>query len=77
MLNFDLMDTVAGKQLFEMGQVKALREMVLDVLNTRFEIVSNEMLDKIRAITQVDNLKKLHSDALRCPDLDSFKGKLS
>ncbi len=55
MWNFDLMDTVAGKQLFEMGQVKALREMVLDVLNTRFEIVSNEMLDKIRAISHMQS----------------------
>jgi len=80
MLNFDLMDTVAGKQLFEMGQQKgidALREVVVEVLNTRFELVSNDMLDKIRAISQVDNLKQLHSDALRSPDLESFKGKLS
>jgi len=80
MLNFDLMDTVAGKQLFDMGQqkvIEAFREAVVEVLNTRFEIISNDRLDKIRAISQVDNLKKLHSDALRCPDLESFKGKLS
>ncbi|RKZ73411.1 MAG: hypothetical protein DRR19_31030 [Candidatus Parabeggiatoa sp. nov. 1] len=77
MLNFDLMDTVAGKQLFDMGQVKALREMVLEVLKARFELVPNEMLDKIRAISQLDNLKHILIQATLSPDIDSFKGKLS
>ncbi len=77
MLNFDLMDTVAGKQLFEMGQVKAIREMLLEVLKARFGLVPNEMLDKIRAISQLDNLKHILIQATLSPDIDSFKGKLS
>jgi len=77
MLNFDLMDTVAGKQLFDMGQVKGLQEGVLEVLKARFELIPNEMLDKIRAISQLDNLKHILIQATLSPDIDSFKGKLS
>jgi len=38
MLNFDLMDTVAGQQVHEMGLIEDAREMVLDALDVRFGI---------------------------------------
>ncbi|MCP3876119.1 MAG: DUF2887 domain-containing protein, partial [Desulfobacteraceae bacterium] len=43
MLKFDLMDTVAGRQLYDMGRrkerVNTLQETVLDALEARFELV--------------------------------------
>lgn len=80
MWKFDLMDTVAGRQLYDMGQQKGqintLQETVLDALETRFELVPHKMIDQIHAIDQVDVLKSLHKEAVRCPHLSAFKERL-
>jgi hypothetical protein len=87
MLKFDLMDTVAGRQLYEMGQQKGLqkghgeglqsaRETVLEVLNVRFGIVPKDIIKKIRAISHLDMLKHLIIQATLSSDLDNFKGRL-
>jgi len=84
MLNFDLMDTVAGKQLYDMGGqnvrkewLENNRETVLEILKTRFGVVSNEMSGKIRAINKTEQLKKLIIQATLSSDIDSFNGNLS
>ena len=88
MLKFDLMDTVAGKQLYDMGRQKErqeglqkellnVRNMLLDVLVARFGLVSNKIVNKIRAIDQLEMLNSLHGEAIRCPDLQSLKKQLS
>ncbi len=84
MLNFDLMDTVAGKQLYNMGlqkgdikAEKALRDTLFEVLKVRFGTIPRKMVTQIRAINQLKVLKNLHGNALRCPDIDNFQEKLS
>jgi hypothetical protein len=84
MLKFDLMDTVAGKQLYDMGREKErgdglqnARETVLEVLNVRFGIVPNDIIEKIRAISHLDMLKHLTIQATLSSDLDNFEGRLS
>jgi len=92
MLKFDLMDTVAGRQLYEMGQQKGLqqghgeglqkglnnsRDMLLDALDARFGLIPHKMIDKIRTIDQLEMLKSLFKQAMRCSDLQSFKKQLS
>jgi len=96
MLKFDLMDTVAGRQLYDMGQQKGhheghheglkeslqkelinVRDMLLDVLVARFGLVSNKIVNKIRAIDQLEVLKSLHGEAIRCPNIGIFKERLS
>ena len=81
MLNFDLMDTVAGRQLHDIGHQKGLiedaREMLLDVLEERFGIVPNDMIQDIRTVSIRDNLKQLHRQAIRCPNIDGFEEMLS
>ncbi|TGO02125.1 hypothetical protein PN36_30055 [Candidatus Thiomargarita nelsonii] len=72
MLNFDLMDTVAGKQIYDMG----LHRGLLDALNTRFGIVPNEMVDQIGAINRPDVLENLHKEAILCPDIGSFSEQM-
>jgi hypothetical protein len=81
MLNFDLMDTVAGQQLHEMGHQKGLiedaREMLLEVLEERFGIVPNDMTKQIQTVSLRDNLKQLHRQAIRCPNIEGFEKMLS
>jgi hypothetical protein len=88
MLNFDLMDSVAGRQLFEMGhkdglneglqkELVSVRDMVVDVLVARFGLVSSEIVEKIRIINQPEQLKSLHGEATRCPNIGIFKDRLS
>jgi hypothetical protein len=92
MLNFDLMDTVAGKQLYKMGlqkgvlkgekrgekkgEKKALRDTILEVLNARFGVIPHQMVVQIRAIKQLKVLKNLILQASQCPDIDSFQERL-
>jgi hypothetical protein len=77
MLNFDLMDTVAGQQVYEMGLIEEAREMVLEALKEKFGIVPSDMIQQIRAISLRDHLKQLLRQAIRCSDLESFKEMLS
>ncbi len=81
MLNFDLMDTVAGWQLHDIGHQKGLiegaREMLLDVLEERFGIVPNDIIQDIHTVSIRDNLKQLHRQAIRCPNIDGFEEMLS
>jgi len=81
MWKFDLMDTVAGRQLYDMGQQKGglnnARDMLLDALDARFGLVPHKMIDQINVIDQPEELKSLHREAIRCPNIGSFKERLS
>ena len=85
MLNFDLMDSVAGQQVYDMGHQKGvqkglletLQEDVLEALDERFGIVPGDMIEQIRAISLREHLKQLLRQAIRCPDMESFKEMLS
>jgi len=81
MLNFDLMDSVAGQQVYDMGHQKGLieeaREMVLEALKEKFGIVPSNIIEQIRAISLREHLTELLRQAIRCPDLESFKEVLS
>lgn len=80
-LNFDLMDTVAGRQLHDIGHQKGLiddaREMVLDVLEERFGIVPNDMMTQIRAISLREHLRQLVRLAARSSDIEGFQKMLA
>jgi len=77
MLNFDLMDTVAGRQVHEMGLIEDAREMLIEALDVRFGIVPTEIIEQIRAISKRDWLKSLLRQAILCSTIDSFKEILS
>ena len=80
MLHFDLMDTVAGQQVYDMGHQNGLleeaREMIIEVLEERFGIVPNDMIKQIDTITIRANLKQLLRQAVRCSNLEGFKEML-
>lgn len=81
MLNFDLMDSVAGQQVYEMGHQKGLletlQEDVLEVLDERFGIVPSDIVQQVRTISLREHLKQLLRQAIRCSDIESFKEMLS
>ncbi|EDN68053.1 conserved hypothetical protein [Beggiatoa sp. PS] len=58
MLNFDLMDTVAGRQVHEMGLIEDAREMVLEALDVRFGIIPTDIIEQIRNISKREWLKR-------------------
>jgi len=83
MLNFDLMDTLAGRQVYDMGHdkgvqklINAEQKMIIEALKEQFGAVSTEVSDRIHALDQQEELKELFRQALRCPDLNSFKEML-
>jgi len=80
MLNFDLMDTVAGQQLHDMGHqkgvIETVREAILEILVERFGIVPNELIKQINTISVQETLKQLLRQAIRCYNLEGFKEML-
>ncbi len=77
MLNFDLMDTVAGRQVYEKGLVDNAQKMVLKAIDARFGMVSNEIVETIHSISQQDVLENLLTQAVICADKIHFKDILS
>jgi hypothetical protein len=81
MLNFDLMDTLAGKQVYDMGcqqgEINDAREMVVEVLDERFGVVPLDLIEQVRAINRRDVLKNLIRQASSSQDMESFKVGLS
>jgi len=77
MLHFDLMDTVAGRQVYEKGLIEEARNMLTIALEERFEMVPSQIIEHIRAITRHDALESLFKYALRCPGISGFNEMLS
>ncbi|MCP4351911.1 MAG: DUF2887 domain-containing protein [Desulfobacterales bacterium] len=73
MLNFDLMDTVAGQQIYEEGALNYAREMVIEVLTERFIIVPAEIKESVYSAGDRDILKALFRYAMRSSDIEEFK----
>jgi len=59
------------------GFSNAARDMLLDALEARFGLVPHKLIDQIRTIDQLEMLTSLFKQAMRCPDLHSFKKQLS
>ncbi len=92
MLNFDLMDTVAGRQIFEEGLEKGeikgekndlekgiiaeAREMVIEALSERFVAVPDKVIQIVNFIERRDILKELHRLAIRSQSMEEFQNAL-
>ncbi len=85
MMNFDLMDTRAGKDIYEegmqdgiqVGAVDTARTMVIGALEERFQIVPVNIIDKVKSISRKEILDSLFKQALRCVDLAGFNAVLA
>ncbi len=85
MMNFDLMDTRAGKDIYEegmqegiqVGAINKARSVVIGALEERFQIVPVNIIDKVKAIGREEILESLFKQALRCSDIDGFNTVLA
>lgn len=76
-LNFDLMDTVAGQQIFEEGCLRTARENIIEALSERFVAVPAGIRDGVCSVEQRDMLKQLHRHAIRSSRIEDFEVVLS
>jgi len=78
MLAIDLLETEAGKQVFEEGQLQAIRQTICQILNKRFTInLSDEIRKKLDQIDTKNDLNHLIDKALTCKDLVNFNNRLA
>ncbi|MCP4348510.1 MAG: DUF2887 domain-containing protein [Desulfobacterales bacterium] len=88
-LNFDLMDTVAGRQIFEEGVEKGVekgikkgiledaRDMVIEALAERFVAIPVRLRKSVYSVGRHEDLKELHRYAIRSPQIEDFEKVLS
>ncbi len=81
MMNFDLMDTRAGKDIYEEGmqdgEIKNARGVIIEALEERFQIVPVDIIDKVKTISREEILDSLHKQAVRCRDMAGFNEVLA
>ncbi len=81
MLNFDLMDTVAGRQIYEegikKGILKSARDMVIEVLTERFVVIPDGLRESVYSIGYHKELRELLRYAIRSPQIEDFEKVLS
>jgi hypothetical protein len=81
MLRFDLRKSLAGRQVYQMGEqqgaLKVIQEMLLVALEERFGIVPKKLIDQVRTIKQPEALRSLYRQTFRCQTLESFQEMLS
>ena len=81
MLNFDLMDTVAGQQIFEegvsKGSLRTARENIIEALSERFVAIPAGIRDGVCSVEQHDMLKQLFRHAIRSSRIEDFETVLS
>ncbi|MCP4692291.1 MAG: hypothetical protein GY859_29875 [Desulfobacterales bacterium] len=81
MMNFDLMDTRAGQDIYEegiqVGAINKARSVVIGVLEERFQIVPVDIIDKVKTIGREEILDSLYKQAVRCRDMAGFNEVLA
>jgi predicted transposase YdaD len=84
MLNFDLADTAAGKELIQLGEEQGIEkgikkgkiEDIIEALETKFGWVPEDVIEKINRIDNRSALKHLLRFAIQVDSMDIFKTKL-
>jgi len=64
------------EQGMQQGMLQKAHEDILDVLEARFGEVSYELRERIQAVTQEAELKRLHRQAALAESLKTFQAKL-
>jgi len=74
---YDLFREEAFKEVMEKGivsgEVKASKEMMIETLEERFDIISVGLVNKINEIENPMVLKGLRRQAIRCKSLEEFE----
>ena len=64
------------KKGIEKGKIQEGREMVLEAISFRFEHVPEDIVREVSAFDSRSVLKRLHREAIICPDLTGFRKAL-
>jgi predicted transposase/invertase (TIGR01784 family) len=79
----DIMATLAEQWIeegvqkgIEKGMIQNAREMVLEAILSRFEKVPEDIIREVSALDNRAVLKRLHREAIICPDLTGFRKAL-
>lgn len=67
---------IAREKGMEEGKTLASQDMVVDTLLERFNVVASGILEGIRNIRNLDMLRGIHRQAIKCKDLDEFEAIL-
>ena len=59
------------------GMIGATRSNVIEVLETRFETIDNDLVEQINQIEDLDRLKQLHKQAILIGSVVEFKDILN
>jgi hypothetical protein len=55
------------------GMVKATRESVIEVLETRFGVVPSNLSDRLNSLDNLTQLKQLHKQSITVTSVDQFE----
>jgi hypothetical protein len=84
MLDFDILDTVAGRQVYDEGLEKGrdeglinMREMLALNLKNRFGNVSSDVMQSLSEIQDFEFLKTLFSESYTYDNYDLFKKRIA
>ncbi len=61
-----------AEQWIEEEMVQEAREMVLEAISSRFEKAPDDIIPEISALDNRAVLRRLHRQAIICPDLTGF-----
>lgn len=67
----------AIEQGIERGRLQTLREMVVEALQLRFERIPDEVLTALAKLSDLQQLKNLHRQAIIIPSLEEFEHLLA
>ena len=73
MLNFDLAETRAGQDIFQMGVLKNSRDAVIEILEARFEVAPRSIIEIINGLDDLSILRMLLKKAATVESLDEFR----
>ncbi|MBF0476992.1 MAG: DUF2887 domain-containing protein, partial [Deltaproteobacteria bacterium] len=73
MLDFDLADTVAGQDIYKMGELQNAQKYVIEILKIRFGRVPVEIIDAVEELFDPSLLDALHRQAVLVKSIDEFE----
>ncbi len=56
---------------------ESAQEMVLDTIFELFGNLPTDMIDKVKSISHLEILKRIHRQALKCRDIEQFQDILN
>jgi hypothetical protein len=70
-------ERIGIKKGIPLGMIKDAQEMVIEALEVRFGIATDNTIAQVRSINQRERLKSLHRQAILCETMDAFQEMLA